>query len=284
MSPWPGWTASWTPFQAPKASSPHSCGHNSRPFLHSLAREDSPMNTLLFCYVIFKHYIIWSTLSNPMFSSIRICFKVSLDVSGSSWTALPYGIPSRAVTVPRRRSPVHQRQPLPGPRTRHEHLHGVWSAETRDFTLQGSLVSPHWWDSFTCPCQVWTRTLAAPRPHGHLTLSSLTLLPSEAGGTWSIMSARPSSTPTQAGPCLVVQGSCTLAPLWTALLHMDKYLLHLAYLFTFFTTYFSFFLLCHKAGGILVPWPGIKPAPCAMKVGCPNHWTTRKVPFMASLK
>ena len=30
------------------------------------------------------------------------------------------------------------------------------------------------------------------------------------------------------------------------------------------------------ACGILVPWPGIKPAPPAMEVQSPNHWTTRE--------
>ena len=35
--------------------------------------------------------------------------------------------------------------------------------------------------------------------------------------------------------------------------------------------------LHHVACGILVPQPGIKPAPPALEVGSLNHWTTREV-------
>ena len=45
-----------------------------------------------------------------------------------------------------------------------------------------------------------------------------------------------------------------------------------------FNLYFKFFWLCCEAGRILVPQPGIKPAPPATKVGNLNHWTTRDVP------
>ena len=30
---------------------------------------------------------------------------------------------------------------------------------------------------------------------------------------------------------------------------------------------------------ILVPQPGIKPVPPAVEAQCPNHWTTREVPY-----
>ena len=40
-----------------------------------------------------------------------------------------------------------------------------------------------------------------------------------------------------------------------------------------------FFPRLHRAArGILVPQPGIKPAPPAVEVRSPNHWTTRDVP------
>ena len=41
---------------------------------------------------------------------------------------------------------------------------------------------------------------------------------------------------------------------------------------------FFFFKPCHIAFGILVPQPGIKPKPSAVKVQNPNHWTTREFP------
>ena len=39
-----------------------------------------------------------------------------------------------------------------------------------------------------------------------------------------------------------------------------------------------FFWPHRKAGGILVPWPGIEPAPSAVKVWSPNHWTSSEFP------
>ena len=36
-----------------------------------------------------------------------------------------------------------------------------------------------------------------------------------------------------------------------------------------------FYGLYHMACGILVPQPGIKPGPLAVKVQSPNHWTVR---------
>ena len=44
----------------------------------------------------------------------------------------------------------------------------------------------------------------------------------------------------------------------------------------FCTSYF-FFWLCHMACGILVPQPGIEPAPSAVQVWRPNHWTAREL-------
>ena len=42
---------------------------------------------------------------------------------------------------------------------------------------------------------------------------------------------------------------------------------------------FSFWPRC-EACGILVPQPGIEPAPSAVKVPSPNHWTARELPVM----
>ena len=42
---------------------------------------------------------------------------------------------------------------------------------------------------------------------------------------------------------------------------------------------FLFWFFGHEACGILVPQPGIKPAPPALEVQSPNHWTAREVPF-----
>ena len=39
-----------------------------------------------------------------------------------------------------------------------------------------------------------------------------------------------------------------------------------------------FFWPCRAACGILVPQPGIKPAPPAVEAGSLNHWTAREVP------
>ena len=41
---------------------------------------------------------------------------------------------------------------------------------------------------------------------------------------------------------------------------------------------------CPTVCGILVPWPGIKPAFPALQSGILNHWTTRKVPKLILFK
>ena len=46
----------------------------------------------------------------------------------------------------------------------------------------------------------------------------------------------------------------------------------------FFFFFFFFFGLCCVARGILVPQPGIEPAPLAVEVWSLNHWTTREAP------
>ena len=43
---------------------------------------------------------------------------------------------------------------------------------------------------------------------------------------------------------------------------------------------FFFFWPHHVSCGILVPWPGIKPTPLAMKAQSLNHWTTGEFPGM----
>ena len=45
-----------------------------------------------------------------------------------------------------------------------------------------------------------------------------------------------------------------------------------------------FFSLHHVACGILVPWPGMEPAPLAVKVQSLNHWTTRQFPSLVFMK
>ena len=37
---------------------------------------------------------------------------------------------------------------------------------------------------------------------------------------------------------------------------------------------------CHATCGILVPWPGIEPAPPALEARGHNHWTAREVPMV----
>ena len=46
-----------------------------------------------------------------------------------------------------------------------------------------------------------------------------------------------------------------------------------------YTFEFFFFWPYQVAYGILVPHPGIKPVPSAVKVWSPNRWTARKVPL-----
>ena len=46
--------------------------------------------------------------------------------------------------------------------------------------------------------------------------------------------------------------------------------------------FFSFWP-CPVAYGIFVPWPGIEPAPLAVKAQNPNHWTVREFPLVHSL-
>ena len=38
--------------------------------------------------------------------------------------------------------------------------------------------------------------------------------------------------------------------------------------------------LCRVSHEILVPWPGIKPGPSAVRAQSPNHWTTREFPVV----
>ena len=47
-------------------------------------------------------------------------------------------------------------------------------------------------------------------------------------------------------------------------------------MYTFFFLFFGC-AVC-AACGILVPQPGIKPVPCAVKAWSPNHWTAREFP------
>ena len=53
--------------------------------------------------------------------------------------------------------------------------------------------------------------------------------------------------------------------------------------FVFCWFVFSFWP-CGPACRTLVPWPGIEPSSPALKVQSLNHWTTREVPLITSLK
>ena len=48
--------------------------------------------------------------------------------------------------------------------------------------------------------------------------------------------------------------------------------------FSFSLSFFLFFWAHHSARGILVPQPGIEPAPPAVEARSLNHWTAREVP------
>ena len=56
---------------------------------------------------------------------------------------------------------------------------------------------------------------------------------------------------------------------------MDMY----CFIFTF-KILFIYLYFGHAARGILVPQPGIEPAPPAVKAWSLNHWTSREVPDM----
>ena len=48
--------------------------------------------------------------------------------------------------------------------------------------------------------------------------------------------------------------------------------------YAYFLHLIFFFLPSHAECRILVPRPGIKPAPFTVEAGSLNHWTTREVP------
>ena len=66
---------------------------------------------------------------------------------------------------------------------------------------------------------------------------------------------------------------------------------HMGILFNFLrcchTIFYSgctIFWLYHATCGILVPQPGIKPGPLAVRALSPNHWTTREFPWLHHFK
>ena len=76
---------------------------------------------------------------------------------------------------------------------------------------------------------------------------------------------------------LLSSNTCKYNPVWLNL----AYILNLGQLLWIngWVVFFLFFFLRHRAlCGILVPRPGIEPAPLAVKARSPNHWTTREVP------
>ena len=64
---------------------------------------------------------------------------------------------------------------------------------------------------------------------------------------------------------------------WPKSVHLSRYSETVFLLYKLFS--FSFFWLCHAACGILVPLPGIEPAPPAVEAWSLNHWTAREVPL-----
>ena len=54
--------------------------------------------------------------------------------------------------------------------------------------------------------------------------------------------------------------------------------------FFFFSNSFVGRAVNHKVCGSLVSWPGIEPAPRALKTWSLNHWTTREVPHVSLVK
>ena len=49
-------------------------------------------------------------------------------------------------------------------------------------------------------------------------------------------------------------------------------------------TWLFVYWLCFVAYGILVPQPGIKAGPSAVRAQNPNHWTARELPYFSYLK
>ena len=69
------------------------------------------------------------------------------------------------------------------------------------------------------------------------------------------------------------------SPAWGPSTWMDK--VHSSPdIYLFLSLFFKTFWRCSEACGILVPWPGIKPASSAVKARSPNHWTAREVPHL----
>ena len=62
----------------------------------------------------------------------------------------------------------------------------------------------------------------------------------------------------------------------------NKVFLFLKIIFLFLLLFMLFFLPCCAECGILVPQPGIKPVPPALKMQSLNHWTSRGVPRIPS--
>ena len=54
--------------------------------------------------------------------------------------------------------------------------------------------------------------------------------------------------------------------------------LKICIILAFFFLFLFFFWLHRIACGILIPWPGFEPMPCALELQSPNHWTVREFP------
>ena len=62
--------------------------------------------------------------------------------------------------------------------------------------------------------------------------------------------------------------------------HLEKQ----THIFNYLFFSFLFSWQCCTACGLLAPWPGIEPPPLALEVQSLNHWTTREVPQLSSVR
>ena len=54
-------------------------------------------------------------------------------------------------------------------------------------------------------------------------------------------------------------------------------------LFFFFKDLFTSYFLAAPPGGILIPWPGMKPMPLELDMESINYWTAREAPQVSSI-
>ena len=117
---------------------------------------------------------------------------------------------------------------------------------------------------------LWTVALQAPLSMGFFRQEDWIGLPCPSPGGLPNSGIEPAFLTSPALEC----GFFTTSATWEA--PKDSLLCHnFIYLFLFFTSFF-FWLHC-VACEVLVPRPGIKPAPPALEAQSLNHWTAREV-------